>query len=216
MTNNTLILSILLGLSLSLSACTGNTPEKTETKIPLSPTSCVAPQVMKDGKCETPNITTSPVQVKIEAVTGVTIQLDYKIITTNGDEIAIVDINNTNLAAIEPNERQAVVLVDKNKQPRLAAMRFDTTKIVDINLDSTTLYFILNHPLMLGQNLTNSEMIELLDQIKNNTLFKELKDAVLERITSTSVCPLQHDCNVIASDAAEELLSSLPLFAKAQ
>ena len=93
-------------------------------------------------------------------------------------------------------------------------MRFDTTKIVDINLDSTTLYFILNHPLMLGQNLTNGEMIDLLDQIKNHPLFQEIKNDLQDKIHPFAICPLKHDCSVSASDTAGELLSSLPLFAQ--
>lgn len=215
MKKNTIPFSVLCVLTLLVSACGKSSDDSVATVQPPS-TSCAAPQVLKDGSCQTPSVTVSTAQVKIESVSGVTIQPDYKIITTNGDEISIAEINNKSLAAIEPNERQAVVLVDKNDEPILAAMRFDTTKTVDINLDSTTLYFILNHPLMLGQNLTNVQMADLFAQIQASPLYQEIKNDLQDKIHPLAICPLQHDCSVSASKKAGKLLLSLPLFVKAQ
>lgn len=206
MTNNTLILSILLGLSLSLSACTENTPEKTETKIPLSPTSCIEPQVLKDGKCETPNITTSPVQVKIEAVTGVTIQPDYQIITTAGDKIAISDINNEKITTPQVNKRQLVVLVNDLDEPQLAAIQYDSDKIVTINEDTTAEYFLISSSSFMGYSPTNDQLKELLTQMKKDPLYADMKHGLAYSRPTSKACPIRPSCNSYAADRASELL----------
>ena len=205
MKKNTIPFSVFCVLALSLSACSKSS-DNTGATVQPPPTSCVAPQVLKDGTCQTPSVVVSTAQVKIEAVTGVTIQPDYKIITTKGDEVSVVDINNQTISTPTNAQRQLVVLVDKYNEPQLAAIQYDTNKIVDINLDSTAEYFLINHPTFMGYSPTNDQLKELLKQIRNDPLYLELKKG-LEYSLKSPTCPLRYDCNSYSADKASLLLS---------
>ena len=205
MKKNTLPFSVFCVLALFLSACSKSS-DNTGATVQPPPTSCVAPQVLKDGTCQTPSVVVSTAQVKIEAVTGVTIQPDYQIITTAGDEVAISDINNEKITTPQVNKRQLVVLVNDLDEPQLAAIQYDLDKIVTINEDTTAEYFLISSSSFMGYSPTNDQLKELLTQMKKDPLYADMKHGLAYSRPTSKACPIRPSCNSYAADRASELL----------
>ena len=205
MKKNTIPFGVFCVLTLSLGACSKSS-DNTGATVQPPPTSCVAPQVLKDGTCQTPSVVVSTAQVKIEAVTGVTIQPDYKIITTAGDKITISDINNKTIATPQVDRRQLVVLVDDFDEPQLAAIQYDSDKVVTINDDTTAEYFLISNSSFMGYSPTNVQLKELLTQIKKDPLYEDMKHGLAYSRPIHKDCPISYACNSYAADRASELL----------
>ena len=205
MKKNTLPFSVFCVLALFLSACSKSS-DNTGATVQPPPTSCVAPQVLKDGTCQAPSVVVSTAQVRIEAVTGVTIQPDYKIITTAGDKITISDINKKTIATPQADRRQLVVLVDDFDEPQLAAIQYDSDSIVTINEDTTAEYFLISNSSFMGYSPTNDQLKELLTLVKKDPLYSDMKRGLAYSRPIHDHCPISYACNSYAADRASELL----------
>ena len=205
MKKNTIPFSVFCVLALSLSACSKSS-DNTGATVQPPPTSCVAPQVLKDGTCQAPSVVVSTAQVRIEAVTGVTIQPDYKIITTAGDKITISDINKKTIATPQADRRQLVVLVDDFDEPQLAAIQYDSDSIVTINEDTTAEYFLISNSSFMGYSPTNDQLKELLTLVKKDPLYSDMKRGLAYSRPIHDHCPISYACNSYAADRASELL----------
>jgi hypothetical protein len=146
------------------------------------------------------------------------VHLDTKDININLDDNYSIVTEDTTIPFststpinIEVNKKDItpVILSNKYGEPILYTLTKKDDSKVDITIESTAVVFTIKTSRFFGLKITDYNTLS--ERIKNHPKFSKLISELKFYINTSSPCPTNHTCNLVASDIAMQIANEIKI-----
>ena len=153
-----------------------------------------------------PDNTKTEVKLDVEDL-NIKLDEEYSIVTENTS----VPFSTSTLTSIEVNKEDVtpVILSNKYGEPILYTLAKKDDTQIDITIESTAVVFTIKTSRFFGLKITDYNTLS--KRIKSHIKFSKLISELKYYINTSSPCPTNHACNLVASNIAMEIANEIKI-----
>ena len=153
-----------------------------------------------------PDNTKTEVKLDVEDL-NIKLDEEYTIVTENTS----TPFSTSTPVSIEVNKEGVtpVILSNKYGEPILYTLAKKDDTQIDITIESTAVVFTIKTSRFFGLKITDYNTLS--KRIKSHIKFSKLISELKYYINTSSPCPTNHACNLVASDVAMEIASEIKI-----